>query len=191
MVTSELLYLCFLALLGLERFAELLLSLRNARAARAAGAVEAGRGHYPVMVAFHSLFLVSCALEVVLGHRPFPGPLGWAALVVALAAQALRYWAVATLGVRWNTRVLVWPGLAPVTAGPYRFLRHPNYLAVVLEVLAVPLIHGAWITALVFSAGNVLLLRVRIRTEEQALGRPWAEAFADRPRLVPELFRGG
>ena len=191
MVTSQLLYLGFLALLGLERFGELLLSLRNARAARAAGAVEAGRGHYPVMVAFHTLFLVSCGLEVVFGHRPFPGLLGWAALAVALAAQALRYWAVAALGVRWNTRVIVWPGLAPVTAGPYRFLRHPNYLAVVLEVLAVPLIHGAWITALVFSAGNALLLRVRIRAEEQALGRPWADAFAGRPRLVPELFRGG
>ncbi|HXX31777.1 MAG TPA: isoprenylcysteine carboxylmethyltransferase family protein [Myxococcaceae bacterium] len=190
MVTSERLYLGFLLLLGLERVGELFLSLRHARAARAAGAIEAGRGHYPVMVAFHSLFLVSCALEVVLGHRPFPGLLGWTALGVALAAQALRYWAVATLGVRWNTRVLVWPGLAPVTAGPYRFVRHPNYLAVVVEMVAVPLVHGAWVTAAVFSAGNALLLRTRIRSEEQALGRPWAEAFAHRPRLVPELPRG-
>jgi methyltransferase len=191
MVTSEGLYLCFLGLLGLERFAELLLSLRNARAARAAGAVEAGRGHYPVMVAFHSLFLLSCALEVTLAHRPFPGALGWTALAVALCAQGLRYWAVAALGVRWNTRVLVWPGVLPVTTGPYRFLRHPNYLAVVLEMLAVPLIHGAWVTAAVFSVGNALLLRVRIRAEEQALGLPWAAAFAGRPRLFPELPRGG
>jgi methyltransferase len=190
MVTSAQLYLCFLGLLGLERFGELLLSLRNARAARAAGAVEAGQGHYPVMVAFHTLFLVSCALEVTLVPRAFPGLVGWVALAVALAAQALRYWAVATLGVRWNTRVLVWPGVAPVTGGPYRFLRHPNYLAVVLEMAAVPLVHGAWVTAVAFSLGNALLLRVRIRSEEQALGRSWAEAFAGRPRLVPELRRG-
>lgn len=190
MVTSEMLYLGFLGLLGLERLGELVLSLRNARRARAAGAIEAGRGHYPVMVAFHSLFLLSCALETALVPRSFPGTLGWLALGVAVAAQGLRYWAVASLGVRWNTRVLVWPGVPPVTGGPYRFLRHPNYLAVVLEMLAVPLVHGAWVTAVVFSLGNGLLLRVRIRAEEQALGRSWAEAFAGRPRLVPELRRG-
>jgi methyltransferase len=190
MVTSQLLYLGFLGLLGLERLGELALSRRNANAARAAGAVEAGRGHYPAMVAFHSLFLLSCALETTLVPRAFPGALGWVALGAAVAAQALRYWAVATLGARWNTRVLVWPGVPPVTGGPYRFLRHPNYLSVVVEMIAVPLVHGAWVTAVVFSAGNALLLRVRIRAEERALGRPWADAFAGRPRLVPELRRG-
>ena len=89
MVTSRGLYLGFLALLGLERLVELLLSLHNARRARAAGAIEAGRGHYPVMVAFHSAFLVACALEVVLVPRSFPGALGWTALGVAVAAQAV------------------------------------------------------------------------------------------------------
>jgi len=190
MVTSQDLYLGFLGLLGLERLGELLLSLRNARRARAAGAVEAGRGHYPVMVAFHSLFLLCCGAEVMLVPRSFPGVLGWAALAVAVLAQALRYWAVASLGVRWNTRVLVWPGVPPVTSGPYRFLRHPNYLAVVLEMVAVPLVYGAWVTAVVFSLGNILLLRVRIRSEEKALGPSWAEAFVGRPRLLPELRRG-
>ncbi len=190
MVTSRGLYLGFLALLGLERLVELLLSLHNARKARAAGAIEAGRGHYPAMVAFHSAFLVASALEVVLVPRSFPGALGWTALGVAVAAQGLRYWAVASLGVRWNTRVLVWPGLPPVTSGPYRFLRHPNYLAVVLEMVAVPLVYGAWVTAVVFSMGNLLLLRVRIRSEEAALGPSWAEAFGAHPRLLPELHRG-
>lgn len=189
-MTSQELYFGFLGLLGLERLGELLLSLRNARQARAAGALEAGRGHYPVMVAFHSLFLLSCGAEVLLVPRSFPGALGWVALAVALAAQALRYWAVASLGVRWNTRVLVWPGVPPVTSGPYRFLRHPNYLAVVLEMVAVPLVYGAWVTAVVFSLGNVLLLRVRIRAEEEALGPSWAEAFVGRRRLLPELHRG-
>ena len=190
MVTSLGLYLAFLGLLGLERVVELLLSLRNARQARAAGAVEAGRGHYPVMVAFHTLFLLCCAAEAVLVPRSFPGALGWAALAVALASQGLRYWAVASLGVRWNTRVLVWPGLPPVTSGPYRFLRHPNYLAIVLEMAAVPMVYGAWVTAVVFSLGNLLLLRVRIRSEEDALGEAWAAAFAGRPRWLPELHRG-
>ena len=190
MVTSRGLYLGFLALLGLERLVELLLSLHNARKARAAGAIEAGRGHYPAMVAFHSAFLVACALEVVLVPRSFPGALGWTALGVAVAAQGLRYWAVGSLGVRWNTRVLVWPGLPPVTSGPYRFLRHPNYLAVVLEMVAVPLVYGAWVTAVVFSLGNLILLRVRIRSEEEALGDAWAAAFAGHPRWLPELHRG-
>ena len=190
MVTSQALYLGFLGLIALERVAELLLSRRNARRARAAGAVEAGRGHYPVMVAFHTLFLVSCAAEVVLLPRAFPGALGWAALGLALLAQGLRYWAVVSLGARWNTRVLVWPGVPPVTSGPYRFLRHPNYLAVVLEMVAVPLVYGAWVTAVVFSLGNAFLLSVRIRSEERALGPSWAKAFVGRGRLLPELHRG-
>ena len=190
MVTSAYLYFAFLGVLAAERAVELSLSLHNAKAARAAGAIEAGRGHYPVMVAFHSLFLVSCASEVLLAHRTFPGALGWTAFGVALAAQALRYWAVTSLGVRWNTRVLVWPGMPPVTSGPYRFLRHPNYLAIILEMVAVPLVYGAWVTAVVFSIGNVLLLRVRIRSEEEALGPGWAKAFDGRPRLLPEFHRG-
>jgi methyltransferase len=190
MVTSRVLYLGFLALIAFERGVELLLSRRNARQARAAGAVESGRGHYPVMVVFHSLFLVSCAAEVLLVPRSFPGALGWAALGLALLAQGLRYWAVVSLGARWNTRVLVWPGVPPVTSGPYRFLRHPNYLAVVVEMLAVPLVYGAWVTAVVFSLGNLFLLSVRIRSEERALGPSWDKAFTGRKRLLPELHRG-
>ena len=185
MVTSVHLYLALLVLVALERCVELVLSTRNARLARARGAVESGQGHYPVMSVFHGAFLVSCALEVVLLRRPFPGALGWIALAVVLAAQALRYWAVVTLGWRWNTRIVVVPGAPPVTGGPYRFVSHPNYVAVIAEMLALPLVHGAWLTALVFSLGNAWLLRVRIRAEEQALGQPWAHAFAGRPRFVP------
>jgi methyltransferase len=190
MVTSQALYLGFLGLVALERGGELLLSRRNARQARAAGAVESGRGHYPVMVAFHTLFLVSCAAEVLLVPRSFPDAVGWVALGAALLAQGLRYWAVASLGARWNTRVLVWPGLPPVTSGPYRFLRHPNYLALVVELVAGPLVYGAWVTAVVFSLGNLVLLNVRIRSEERALGPAWAKAFSRRGRLLPELHRG-
>lgn len=185
MVTSVQAYLGLLVLVALERGVELVLSARNARLARARGGVETGQGHYPVMALFHALFLVACALEVVLLRRPFPGLLGWVALAVVVTAQALRYWAIATLGWRWNTRIVVVPGATPVTAGPYRWVRHPNYLAVIAEMLALPLVHGAWLTAVVFSLGNALMLRVRIRAEEQALGVSWENAFVGRPRFVP------
>ncbi|QRN98658.1 isoprenylcysteine carboxyl methyltransferase family protein [Archangium violaceum] len=190
MVSSVEGYLGFLGLLAIERLVELVLSKRNAARALARGGTETGQGHYRVMVVFHSLFLVACVAEVLGLSRPFSGGAGFAALGVALVAQALRYWAIASLGERWNTRIIVVPGLPPVTRGPYRYLRHPNYVAVVLELAAVPLIHGAWVTALVFSLGNALLLRVRIRAEEEALGAAYAKAFAGRPRFIPEVHRG-
>nr|AYM52950.1 isoprenylcysteine carboxyl methyltransferase (icmt) family [Jahnella sp. MSr9139] len=190
MVTSQSLYLVLLGLLAAERLYELRLSSRNAAWAFARGGVEAGQGHYPVMAAFHTLFLAACAAEVLLLQRAFPGAIGWAALAAAAGAQALRYWAVVTLGPRWNTRVIVVPHLPPVTGGPYRYLRHPNYVAVALEMVAVPLLHGAFVTAAVFSLGNALLLAARIRAEEAALGPAWSAAFARRPRFVPEVRRG-
>lgn len=187
---SVLLYLGLLCLLGFERAAELVVSRRNARRAFAAGGVETGHRAYAVMVVVHTLFPFACAAEVLCLKRPFPGAAGLAALAVALGAQALRWWAVATLGWRWNTRIVVVPGAVPVTGGPYRLLRHPNYLAVVLEMAAVPLTHGAWLTALVFSALNAALLAVRIPAEERALGRAYTEAFEGRLRLVPRGPRG-
>jgi methyltransferase len=183
--SSVLLYLGLLCLLACERGAELLVSRRNARVALAAGGLETGRRAYAVMVVVHALFPLACASEVLVLSRPFPGALGFLALAVALFAQALRWRAIATLGRRWSTRIIVVPGASPVTGGPYRFLRHPNYLAVILEMLAVPLTHGAWLTALAFSALNAALLAVRIPAEERALGRPYAEAFEGRSRLVP------
>ena len=176
-------YLAFLALIGAERIAELRLSRRNARLAFARGGVEAGADHFRAMVVVHALFLPACALEGWL--RPFPGALGWAALGLALSAQGLRWWAIASLGDRWNVRVIVVPGAEPVRRGPYRWLRHPNYLAVIVEMFAVPLVHGAWICALVFSALNALLLRTRIRDEERALGEGWQRAFERVPRFIP------
>ena len=169
----------------IERIVELALSRRNAARAFARGGVELGQGHFRVMAVVHGLFLVACAAEVLLLRRPFPGAIGWIALAFALLAQALRYWAVLTLGPKWNARVIVVPGDPPVTAGPYRFVRHPNYVAVVLELLCLPLVHGAWLTAVAFSAANVALLAVRIRAEEAALGPAYAAAFERLPRFVP------
>src|SRR5207302_2796482 len=140
-------YLAFLALFGAERIAELLLSRRNARIALAHSGVESGAAHFRWMAAVHALFLPACAAEVLLLRRPFPGSLGWACAGAALGAQALRWWAISRLGWRWNVRVIVVPGESPVRAGPYRFVRHPNYVAVAIEMACVPLVHGAWICA--------------------------------------------
>lgn len=174
-----------LAAVALERLVELRVSRRNARRLLAAGGAEVGQGHYPAMVVFHAGLLAACAAEPALlpGHWPPAAALPAAAVV--LLAQALRWWAVAALDGRWTTRVVVLPGEAPVRSGPYRWLRHPNYLAVAVEVLALPLACGAWRTALLGTAGNALLLAVRIRAEERALGAAWSAAFRGVPRLLP------
>lgn len=164
-------YTLLLVLVGGERIAELVVARRNAAVAMARGAVEDGRGHYPVMVVLHTGFLLACLAEVMLLDRPFLPWLGWPALVVVLLAQALRWWCIATLGHQWNTRVIVIPGAPRITTGPYRWVRHPNYVAVVLEIAALPLVHTAWLTALVFSVANAMLLRERIRVENRALRR--------------------
>jgi methyltransferase len=190
MVTPLAAYLALVGAFGAERVAELFLSRRNARRLLARGGVEVGRGHYRPMVAFHALFLASCAGEALARPGP-PPPAALLAALGACGAQALRWWAIATLGERWSTRVVVLPGAPPVTGGPYRFVRHPNYLAVALEIACLPLAYGAWCTAILFSAGNACLLAVRIAAEERALGDRWAEAFRGRPRLIPGGGRDG
>ena len=110
-------------------------------------------GHYRWMVLLHTAFLVCCPLEVWLLGRPFLPWLGIPMLLLLVVlATGLRYWVITTLDGRWTTRIVVLPGASPVTGGPYRFLRHPNYLAVITEIFALPLVHTAWITAIVFSA---------------------------------------
>ncbi|MCP3822741.1 isoprenylcysteine carboxyl methyltransferase family protein [Streptomyces sp. A3M-1-3] len=158
-----------------ERVAELVVALRNARWSLARGGTEAGRGHYPAMVALHTALLAGCLAEVWLAGRPFLPVLGWTMLAVVVAAQALRWWCIRTLGRQWNTRVIVVPGLPLVAGGPYRWVRHPNYVAVVAEGLALPLVHGAWVTAAVFTALNAALMVVRIRCEEAALATMTAQ----------------
>ncbi|MCI0156747.1 isoprenylcysteine carboxyl methyltransferase family protein [Leifsonia shinshuensis] len=162
---------------GAERIAELVVSSRNARWSFARGGVEYGRRHFPPMVALHTGLLLACLAEVWLLDRPFLPWLGWPMLVLVVASQALRWWCIATLGPRWNTRVIVVPGLPLVARGPYRWLHHPNYVAVVVEGFALPLVHTAWITAAVFTVLNaVLLLAFRIPCENRALATSEATA---------------
>jgi len=158
------------AAVAIERLLELVLSARHAAWAFARGGVEVGQRHFPPMVALHTCLLVACVVEVHAAHRPFLPLLGWAAFAAALGSQVLRWWCIRTLGPQWNTRVIVVPGLPLVTRGPYRWLRHPNYLAVVVEGIALPLVHTAWLTAVVFTLLNaVLLAAFRIPAEERAL----------------------
>ena len=156
-------------LVGLERVAELVVSTRNAAWSKQQGGVETGLGHYPFMVVLHTGLLAGALVEAWVRRPDVPSALAWSMLGLVLASQALRWWCIATLGRRWNTRVIVVPGLAPITAGPYRLLRHPNYVAVVVEGIALPLVHAAWITAVVFTVANAALLTVRIRCEDRAL----------------------
>lgn len=157
-----------------ERVAELVVARRNERWSTACGGTMTGQGHYPVMVALHTGLLVACPLEVWLADRPFVPALAWPMLIVLAASQALRWWCIHALGPRWNTRVIVVPGLPLVTRGPYRWrwLRHPNYVAVVAEGVALPLVHTAWVTGAVFTVLNAALLTVRIRCENRALAAP-------------------
>jgi methyltransferase len=162
---TRVLYTLLIAGVAAQRLAELRLARRHQRALLARGGVEIAPHHYPAMVLLHGAFLLACPLEVWGLRRPFRPELAAAMAVLLAAAQALRYWAIITLGERWTTRIVCLPG------APYRFLRHPNYLAVVAEMAALPLLHGAWLTAGIFSAANALVLAVRIREEEAALAR--------------------
>jgi methyltransferase len=162
-------YGLLVAAVAAERVGELIVARRNERWSLARGAIEAGRGHYPAMVALHIGLLAGCPLEVWLADRPFLPALAWPMVTVLAGAQALRWWCIVTLGPRWNTRVIVVPGLPLVAGGPYRVLRHPNYVAVVAEGVALPLVHTAWVTAVVFSLVNAAVLTVRIRCENRAL----------------------
>jgi methyltransferase len=177
---------------AVERLGELALSQRNRRRALARGAVESGQGHYAVMVVVHTLLLAAAPLEVWFLGRSFWPALGWPMLALVGLTMALRYWAIATLGEHWNTRILVVPGVRAVSHGPYRFLRHPNYVAVTIEVAALPLVHSAWCSALLFSVANALLLAVRIAAEERALAAhsAYQETLGERPRFLPRWRAG-
>jgi len=168
-MTSLTAFTVLVVLVGLERLAELVVSKRNAAWSKERGGVETGFSHYPVMVVLHTGLLVGALVEAYVREPDVPSALAWSMLVVVLLTQALRWWCIATLGRRWNTRVIIVPGMPPVTGGPYRFLSHPNYVAVVVEGVALPLVHAGWITAVVFTVLNAILLTVRIRVENAAL----------------------
>ena len=165
-------YTIFVLATGLERLYELRISKVNARIAMEQGGNEVGRGHFPWMVALHTSLLLGAIAEVWIFDRPFIIWLGLPMLIITLACQFARYWIISTLGWQWNTRVIVVPGAQRIRRGPYRFrwLRHPNYWIVVIEGIALPMIHTAWVTAVIFTILNaILLLGFRVPTEDEAL----------------------
>lgn len=159
-----------------QRLAELALAQWNTRRLRATGGVEFGAAHYPIMVALHAFWLLALWLA---GHAHAVDPV-WLAVFVVL--QAGRLWVIASLGRRWTTRIIVLPGAAPITGGPYRFVKHPNYLIVALEIAVVPLALGLPGLALGFSLANAAILAYRIRIENEAL------TWALRPKPPSEAF---
>lgn len=185
------LYLGLVALVAAERLLELNITRRHASRLLTRGGIVVGQSHYVWMVLLHTSLLIAAPLEVFLLGRVFVPSLAAVMVLVVLLTMTLRYWVIATLGDRWTTYVVVVPGEAPVEGGPYRFLRHPNYLAVILEVAALPLVHTAWITSVLFSIGNALVLRTRIRVEEDALAAhsSYEESLGGRPRFLP--IQGG
>jgi len=178
-VDSRVAFTVLIAAIALQRLWELGVSNRHLRALRARGAYEIGAAHYPWMVALHAAFLISCPAEVWLLRRPWRPEIATVAMAVLVAALVLRWWVLSTLGDRWTTRVMVLPGEKLINDGPYRWLRHPNYSVVVLEILAIPMLHCAWLTAAVFSAANLLVLRARIGVEDAALGRVGGRGAAE------------
>lgn len=155
-------------LVALQRLAELALARRNTASLRAAGGIEVGARHYPLLVALHAAWLAAVAIVA----WTTPGPVSWPWMGAFLLLQAGRLWVIATLGARWTTRVIVLPGAALVRRGPYRFLAHPNYAIVAAEIAVLPLAFGAWWIALIFSLLNAALLIHRIRVEDRALAEP-------------------
>jgi methyltransferase len=171
-----------LTIVIVQRLSELALARRNYRWAMHHGGKEYGADHYWLFIVLHSLWLVCVVLESLLLQPPVPT---WWPLFLALilVAQVLRYWAITALGRCWNTRIVIFDQMTRVQSGPYHYLRHPNYVAVVLEIAAIPALVGAWYTALLFSIANgALLLLIRIPTEERALKNHGLKADIEQQR---------
>jgi methyltransferase len=187
--------LCLLlgGLFAAERLVELALTRRNVRRLRPEILETADtRAEYTGMVALHVAFLVLPLVEVALRGARGPAALAWTAGGVLAAAQALRYWSIASLGPLWNARAAIDPARGFTTRGPYRYLRHPNYLAVALEFLAFPLVGGAWLSWIALNVGNAVVLSGRIRREEALLARipGYREAMSGKGALLPRVRFG-
>ena len=179
-------WVAFLALLASTaalRIGEALVSYARLRGRD--GELVSERWLFPLMALLHAAFVLLPAVEVIALDRPFVPWLAALALGAFGGATALRIWTLAALGGSWNVRVV--RPRAVVTDGPYRWIRHPNYLVVIVEIASLPLVHGAWMSAVALSALNAFVLFHRIRTEERTLSEipAWRDAMADRPRLLP------
>lgn len=190
MELSVIAYLGLLLVVGLLRIVELQISRRHQREMVARGATKVNDPRFLWMVLLHTGVLVGAAAEVVFLHRPFLPLLAAICFAVFLAANVVRWWVIRTLGEHWNAQVMDSTGLGVVTTGPFRYVRHPNYAAVFVEMLMLPLIHTAWITALAGSFAHMVVLSQRLSTEERILfsDAQYRAAMAGKPRFLPGLF---
>jgi methyltransferase len=183
-------YIALLILVGLERLIEVAISNRNQRKMKELGAQKIFEPHYPWLVLFHAAVLIAAGLEVLLLHRPLIPALALSMAIVFVLSNVLRWWVIRLLGGLWNVQVMDSSRLGVVTSGPYRWIRHPNYVGVVLEVFSLPMIHTAWITAIFGTLGYLEVLRRRIRTEDGVLmaDPAYRLAMGAKPRFLPKVF---
>lgn len=183
-------FLILLAGVGLERVVELGVSRRHQRDLTDCGARKHQDPRYGWMVALHAGVLIGAAAEVTLLNRRFIPWLAFPALLLFVLATLLRWWVIRTLGIHWNTEVVDSASLGVVSEGPFRWIRHPNYLGVFVELIALPLIHTAWLTAIVAAVGNSVVLRNRVRIEEHLLEAvpAYRAAMSGKPRFFPRFF---
>jgi len=187
MTGATIFFLVLLGAVGALRLIEMRLSKRHQRALAEAGAPVLPEPVFRAMVLLHTGILAGAAIETLLLGRPFVLALAIPALALVALANALRFWVIATLGVHWNVRVVPSMPLGVVTSGPYRFIRHPNYVAVFVELAALPLVHGAYLTAIAGALLHVAVLHRRIGLEESVLmaDEAYRQAFANKPRFFP------
>jgi methyltransferase len=190
MALSVWIFLVLLAAVGATRLVELAVSRRHRRVLAQAGVRPEPDPYYPLMVALQSGVLLGAGVEVVLLRRPFITPVALAASVLFLLAAALRWWAIRSLGGHWNVQVMDSVSIGVVARGPFRWVRHPNYLGVFVELVALPLVHAAWITAFAAAIGNALILKQRLRIEEPMLEShaEYRAVMAGKPRFLPGIF---
>jgi len=184
---SVYLFLALLVAVGVGRLLEMRVSRRHQQAMSTRGIEIKREPVFGFMVALHTGVLVAAAAEVIFLERPFVPAIGWPALALVVLANLLRWWVIATLGPHWNVRVMGSMSMGVVSTGPFRYVRHPNYVAVFVELAALPLVHFAWLTALGASILHVLILRRRIALEEQVLlaDEGYRAAMGGKPRFVP------
>lgn len=185
-------FLALIALVALLRLVELRISRRNQRGLLARGARLAPDPSFRWMILLHVGVLAGAAAEVCFLRRPFVPVLAVTMGFLFLAANALRWWVIRTLGTRWSVEVINAGRLSPVTDGPYRFIRHPNYVAVFVEMFSLPLIHTAWLTAGIGTAAHFMVLRSRVRVEDSTLlaNPEYRERMGGKPRFLPRFFSG-
>lgn len=190
MELSVIAYLVLLLAVALLRIYELRISRRHQREMVRRGASKVADPRFRWMVLLHTCILLGAAAEVIFLHRPFYPVFAAVCFTIFLAANGVRWWVIRTLGEHWNVQVMNSTAMGVITTGPFRYVRHPNYAAVFVEMLVLPLIHCAWITAVAGSIAHVLVLSQRLSTEERVLfsDAHYREAMTGKPRFLPGLF---